>query len=475
MPSTLTPPIARTLEQANAINMLLWARVEALTATIEGQSARILDLEARLGQNSSNSSRPPSSDAPYNKPKRKPPEAPSGRKAGGQPGHEGRTREAAEPDDVQDRTPTHCKHCGLEFPPGTAVGDVLVHQSVEIEVVRRVTEWRLRSCTCPNCKKQTRAERPVDMPQSAFGPRLEAAISMLSARYRLSRREVVEIVRDLFGAGLSVGSVQAICERVSEVIAPAVEAVGKDITVAPVVHADETGWKQKALKMWLWLAATDREAFFVLARDRGRDALAKLLAKEFRGVVHCDRWRPYERFAADWRQLCHSHLRRDFQALIDRGGVAKPLGERLLRASNRLFHLWHAFQRGELTRAEMALALVPVRMHVGTALADALHCDDRKARALAKDLRRQWPALWTFVHTEGVVPTNNDAERTLRPSVLWRRGSFGTQSDAGSRFVERMLTVIHTAKRRGIPLLDWLAAACAAPTPNLLLRPCLSG
>ena len=445
MPST-PPPVARTLEQANAIIAMLWVELQALRQ-------EVAELWAKVGQNSSNSSRPPSTDAPWNKPKRKPPEGPSGRKAGGQPGHEGKTREAAKPDEVKEARPTRCEHCGEEIPPDTRM-DFEVRQSVEIQIVCKVTEWRLGRCTCPKCRKVSRAERPAGMPETAFGPRLEAAVALLSSRFRLSRREVVAVMHDLFGADVSLGSVQAICERVSTVVAPAVEAVARDIAAALVIHADETGWAQKALKAWLWLAATDTEALFVLAGDRGRKALAKLLAEEFHGIVHCDRWRPYERFAAEWRQLCHAHLRRDFQALIDRGGAAKPLGERLLRVSDRLFHFWHAFQRGEITRDEMALALVPVRMQLGAALSDALASDDRKARALAKDLRRQWPALWTFVHAAGVEPTNNTAERTLRPAVLWRRGSHGTQSDAGSRFVERMLTVIHTAQRRGILVFD---------------------
>jgi len=466
MPHT-PPPVARTLEEANEIIARLWARIEE-------QDERIRELEARLAQNSSNSSRPPSTDAPWNKPKRKPPEGPSGRKAGGQPGHFGRTREPVPPekvDQVVDVMPERCSVCGRDLSPDAAAEDAHAHQVTEIEPRSRVTEYRLWRKRCPHCGGHTRANRPPEVPKEAFGPRLKATISLLSSRFRMSRREVVEAIRDLFGAELSVGSAQAICEKVSGVVAPATEAVKRDLTAATAVHADETGWAEKAVKAWLWMAATDREAYFVLARDRGRDALAKLLAEEFHGVVHCDRWRPYERFANEWRQLCHSHLRRDFQALIDRGGSAKPIGERLLRNSDQLFHLWHAFQRGEITRKEMARSLVPVRMHIGTALADAKYSDDRKARALAKDLYRQWPALWTFVHTDGVVPTNNQAERTLRPAVLWRKGSHGTQSAAGSRFVERMLTVIHTAKRRGIPLLDWLERACASPSPNLVLQP----
>lgn len=189
----------------------------------------------------------------------------------------------------------------------------------------------------------------------------------------------------------------------------------------------------------------------MLDDDRCGEALAELLPEYFEGVVHSDRWKPYQRFLDAWRQFCRAHLHRDFQALIDRGGSARPLGERLLAAKNLLFQSCHALQRGELSRADLAWEVVPVRIAFGGALSSALPCDDKKANALAKDLRRHWPALWTFVCTAGVEPTNNNAERTLRPAVLWRKGSFGTQVDARNRFVERILTVIHTAKRRGIP------------------------
>jgi transposase len=468
------PPFATSLEQARSIVITLWAEVQKLTLAVQRQEARIRELEARLAQNSSNSSRPPSTDKPWDKPKRKPPEGSSGRKPGGQPGHKGVTRDTLEPDETHDEAPDRCECCGVEFDGSVPLVEAVVRQEIEIELARRVKEHRYWARQCPHCRHTTRAERPASQPAQTFGPRLKAVAALMASRFRMTRREAVAYFRDVHGVPLSLGSTQAICEHVSDVVAPAVEAVSRDVTAAPVVHADETGWKQKGRTRWLWLAATDHEAYFLLADNRGGAALAKLLPEDFEGVVHSDRWKPYQRFVDAWRQLCHAHLRRDFQALIDRGGSAKPIGERLLTASNRLFHAWHAFQRGELSRADLALELVPVRMHFGGALSDALRCDDRKAKALAKDLRRHWPALWTFVHTAGVEPTNNNAERTLRPAVLWRKGSFGTQSDAGNRFVERMLTVIHTAKRRGIPILDWLERACASPTPDLVLRPCLT-
>lgn len=196
---------------------------------------------------------------------------------------------------------------------------------------------------------------------------------------------------------------------------------------------------------------------------------------DWQGFLHSDRWRPYEVYDVRRRQVCHSHLRRDFQGATDRGGDAKRHGEWLLAESNRLFHIWHAFDRGEITRAEMVDTMRPVQMRWGRALARAVDSTDRKTRTLARDLLRQWPAIWTFVYVDGVEPSNNDAERVLRPAVLWRKGSFGTWSDEGSLFVTRMLTVIETARRRGVRVLDWQEQACQAAMAGAAPPPLLSG
>lgn len=458
------PPVARTLEEANEIIATLFRRVQ--------------DLEARLSQNSGNSSRPPSSDMPWSKPKRPPPRESSGRKPGGQPGHAAHVREpvpAEQVDEVVDVHPERCTVCGAELPPDVPGDDAHAHQVTDLpESPARVTEYRLWRKRCPHCGGRTRAKRPAHVPEDAFGPRLKAVVTTLTAKYRVSRREAVVVLHDLFGVDMSVGSVQATCERVSEAVAPAVEAVGREVAAAPAVHADETGWRQKRAMHWLWVTTTRRAAYFVLAEDRGRAALSLLLPEGFAGVVQSDRWRPYERFG-DNRQLCHAHLRRDFQAAIDRGGDGKALGEWMLKESDRLFHLWHAFERGEMTRPEMHLALRPVQMRFGRTIARALDSPDRRLRALARDLDRQWFPLWTFATVDGVEPTNNDAERALRPAVLWRKGSFGTRSDKGSAFVARLLTVVHTAKRSNVDLVLWLRDACLNASAGLAPNPLLSG
>lgn len=234
---------------------------------------------------------------------------------------------------------------------GAPAEDAHRYQVVDLPEERaRVTEYRLWRKRCPRCGGRTRAKRPAEATPDAFGSRLKAVVTLLSSEYRLSRREVVQVIQDLFGVDLSVGSVQGICEGVSEAVSSVVADVKRDVERSCAVHADETGWRQKGNMRWLWAAVTQGEAVFQVEPDRGRSALSRLLNETFDGIVTSDRWRPYDRFEDGRRQLCHAHLRRDFQAAIDRGGVSREIGEQLLGASNRMFEVWHASKRGEMDR-----------------------------------------------------------------------------------------------------------------------------
>jgi transposase len=193
-------------------------------------------------------------------------------------------------------------------------------------------------------------------------------------------------------------------------------------------------------------------------------------------VVGSDRWSAYSRFPAERRALCYAHLKRDFQALVDRGGEAEPIGRWGLAEIERLFGLWHRFRAGEFDRAELQRRLVPLQARLGRLLRRGRASPDWKAVGLSRQLHKWWPALWTFARVEGVEPTNNVAERALRPAVLWRKGSFGSDSEAGSRFAERLLTLVASCRQQGRPLLAFLVEAIEAalrgsPSPSLLPAP----
>jgi transposase len=455
----------------------LQAQVHVLQTENATLRTRIRDLETRVGQDSSNSSRPPSSDPPYAVRKR--PASPTGRRRGGQPGHPGSFRSllpVEQVDDVVVVAPEQCHQCQQPFPNTKARRRARVwrHQVVELlPLTVRVTEYQMEVRRCRQCGKRTRATLPAGVPLRSFGPRLTAVVALLSGRYRLSRREVQQVLMDLWNVRLSLGAVLRHERAQSAALAPVAAEVRAAVQQAAVVNLDETGWREGKRRAWLWTAVTPSLTAFLIDRSRGATALVALLGESFAGLVGSDRWSVYNRFPAERRALCYAHLKRDFQALVDRGGEAEPTGRWGLAELERLFALWHRFRAGEFDRQALLRRLVPLQARLGRLVWRGEASPDRKAAALCHALDRWWAALWTFARVEGVEPTNNSAERALRPAVLWRKGSFGSDSPTGSRFAERLLTVAATCRQQGRRLLDILVAAGDAvlqgtPAPSLL-------
>ena len=316
--------------EAQALILALQAQVVALQTEVAALHAQRRELQARLGQDSSNSSRPPSSDPPHAPRKRQ--ASPTGRTRGGQPGHPGRFRALLPVEQVDDLVvvvPERCRHCQRPLPATDArcPGRPWRHQVVEVlPLAVRVTEYQLQVRRCPACGCRTRASLPPGVPRRAFGPRLTAVVALLSGRYRLSRRDVRQALMDLWGVRLSLGAVVRQEQAQSAALAPVVEEAWAAVQQAPVVNVDETGWRQQRQRAWLWTAVTAGVTVFLIERSRGGAAVEALLGAQFAGVVGSDRWSAYRRFPAKRRALCWAHLKRDFQALVDRGGAAAPIG-----------------------------------------------------------------------------------------------------------------------------------------------------
>jgi transposase len=484
-PVRLAPELWATVpapDPAPLLEQLATLRLEnaALRAENAVLQARVRELEARLGQNSSNSSRSPSSDPPQVPPKRR--ARRSGRNRGGQPGHRGAFRALLpieQVDEIVAVVPEGCRHCGQPFPATTAHGRARVwrHQVVELlPLAVRVTEYRMALRRCAACGKRTRADLPAGVPRRPFGVRLTAVIALLSGRYRLSRREVRQMLQDLWAVRVSLGAVVRQEQAQSAALAPVVEEARTVVQQAAVVNMDETGWRQAQQRAWLWTVVTAELTVFRIDRHRSGAVAEGLLGADFAGVVGSDRWSAYNQFPAARRALCWAHLKRDFQALVDRGGEAEPIGRWGLAEIERLFALWHRFRAGEFDRQELQRRLIPLQARMGRLLRRGSENPDRKVAGLCRDLSKWWAALWTFARVDGVEPTNNGAERALRPAVLWRKGSFGADSAAGSRFAARLLTVVASCRQQGRPLLAFLVAANEAallgsPPASLLPTP----
>jgi transposase len=436
--------------------------------------AEVRELRARLKLDSRNSSKPPSSDPPGSR--RKPARGPGGRKAGGQPGHEGKSRPAFAPEDVDRREEAHpkcCHLCGGDL-RGAARGvlDPVRHQVVDLPVApAELAEYLLHRVLCPRCGVVTTAPLPAGVPSGAVGPRLQAVFALLVGRFRLSRREALEAAAALFGpkAEVSLGTLSALEKRTSEALAAGWEEAKVAVRASAIAHADETSYRPG----WLWTACTSVVSFFLVDPNRSRAASQRLLGEDFPGVIVTDRWASYDHHPSRRRQLCWAHLKRNGQELVDRGGSAARVGRAVLRAVDAVFSAWEDLGAGRLTVPSMARRLAPARRELLDALRRGRTNADRKAAALCNDLLKRFVSLWTFARRQGVEPTNNLAEREIRPAVLWRKGCFGASCDAGRRFTERILTVTRTLRRQGRDILAYLEAAIRArlagtPAPGLL-------
>lgn len=450
------------------------AYITALEAHIETLTAQVAELQARLNQNSRNSSRPPSSDPPWQRDKPKPPQGK--RRPGGQPGHPGHHRSLL-PEGQVDRiirlVPEQCEACGEPLAAAAGANDPadLRHQVTELpELSATITEYQQAARRCRGCGHVTRARRPAGVGDETFGPRLQAVVALLSGRYRVSRREVVALLADLWGVEVGLGTVVRLEQATSAALASVVDEAEAAVQHEPMANLDETGWWQGRQRAWLWTVVTASLTVFRIAPKRAGQVARELLGPDWRGIVGSDRFSGYAWLRVCWRQLCWAHLKRDFQKLVDQGGTAAPVGTSALAVERQVFVLWHRFRAGALDRASLQRELEPLQGELWRILAAG---ERDHVAGVCSRLLNLWPALWTFARVPDVEPTNNAAEQALRPAVLWRKGSFGTHSDEGSRFAERMLTVAATCRQQGRNLLDLLlatnqAARLGAPPPSLL-------
>lgn len=446
--------------------------------------ARVERLEARLKQHSGNSSRPPSTDPPST-PKPPPKERASGRNPGGQPGHPGTTRELKPIEalaDLQEYVPTHCEHCQGALPQEAGEHDPhpVRHQVTDVApVVVETIEHRLHARTCLHCQRRTWAQLPPEVSRTTHGPRLQAIGALLTGGYQLSRRAVRELFGDLFGEEIALGTISALEANTAAVLSTPYQEVAAAVAQAAAVNVDETRWWEKHRLTWLWLAATPELALFRLDPHRSRAAFEQLLspkqAEQERTVI-TDRYSAYAHLLGDDHALCWSHLKRDFTGWQDAGGAAAPFGKRALKLTHQLFEHWHAFRADEFDRSQLCERLRPVQTAFRELFEEARASGHWKVAGPAGQLLKHWEALWTFSRRAGVEPTNNHAERALRRAVLWRKGSFGHQSERGRSFVERMLTVAASLRLQGKNVLAYLEAAIRAAqsgtaAPSLLPAP----
>ena len=450
--------------------------LEELVARLKEQvaalSKQVEELTEKLGLNSSNSNLPPSSDPPggtgsstERKKARNKRKGKGKRKRGGQPGHRGAHRELLPEDQVdkfEELFPKRCNNCWASLPE-VADPRAKRYQVTEVPPMRpHTTEFRRHCVECEHCGHKTRARYDETViPASPFGPRLMSLVALLTGVYHVSRRKTATLLSDMVGVRISLGAISAIEGRVSEAVKPAADEVRDHVEQADVKHTDGTTWLQAGVPRALWTIATTAATLFKIVIDSSSATLRPLFGK-LKGILVSDRATALGLWAMKRRQICWAHLVRKFVSFSEREGRAGAFGCELLNYTGILFEYWHDYKDGKLDRSTFLKWMTPVREQIEALLAKAVAADIPRLSGSCADILAHKDALWTFVERDDVEPTNNHAERELRAFVLWRKRSFGTQSDRGNLFAERVMTIAHTARKQRKDVLEFLTACCEA-------------
>jgi transposase len=431
------------------------------------------DLRRQVSRNSGNSSVAPSANPPW-APRPTVKKKPTGRKPGGQPGHQGhcRTLLAADAvDEVVQHRPARCQSCGGELDAACAGELVDRHQVTELpRRAVRVTEHQALACRCGRCGQVTKGAIPEQFSRSVVGERLTAAICFASARVHGSRRAVEELLEEMLGASLSLGTVIARERELTAALAEPYRQAKEVIQQAPAKNVDETSWRRAG--RFLWVAATRALAVFHLDPCRNRDAMHQLLGLEVSGTICTDRYGVYQKVPLEQRGLCWAHLQRDFTELSEQQASA-ALGAAGVELCHQVHRLWDQFAAGTIVRSMLQKRAKELRRQMKKLLNEGRDSTAKRASTFCKELLRFEPALWTFTRVEGIEPTNNHAERMLRPAVMWRKQSLGSHSLEGCRFVERVMTALQTLRLTGRSAIDYFEQAIHAlrhglPPPALI-------
>jgi len=448
------PPALPILE---CVGCRSWsAERAALEARILVLETLIRDLQDRL--------KPPPPKRPAEPQPPAPAKVPTGKRRGAQPGHPPHLKSFLPSERVKavvDYAPECCTSCDKSLSAIPNDPDPKRHQVAELPaILAEITEHRGHSRTCP-CGHTTRAPIPADIRKYSLGPHLTATAIYFIGSFGLSKRNAEEVFEGLFGVPVALGTISNLEREATAALEPAYREARKAVADAPVKNVDETGWKQGGLKRWLWAAATETATVFLIHPRRNLDALTHLLGK-LTGILVSDRWVIYDDWPEEQRQLCWAHVKRNWEKRIERGGEAKELGERWLAGQKKVFELWHLFKDGKCTREAMQTEMTAAVESLGEVLLEGSYSPDASLAAYCRRLQEKFPMYWLFTSAEGVEPTNNHAERVQRRAVLWRRKSFGCASQAGCRFVERILTVVQTLRLQGRNALEFLSRCIAA-------------
>lgn len=428
------------------------------------------DLREKLNTSSGNSSKPPSQD-PFRKTRSN---TPSGKKPGGQPGHEGHKRKTYPPEEVTktvDLKPSSCPSCSRcqfdEIPVS-----IELRQVIELpEMPPEITQYNIYTCRCGHCGKHVRADTPKEA-ERGFGPRLMGFVTMLTGEGHVTKRKICALTGHL-GLKISLGALCNIHKLASVILEEPSQTIHKHVMEQEQVNGDESGWRLRRKRCWIWIGATRTATVFKIDPLRSREAFKRIFGS-FKGTLTTDRHGAYNDHEGG-KQTCLAHIKRDFEKVSERSEIDGSFGRILQEQLALIFRSWSEFKEGSIVRTALqAKAAEPIENIRVTLMFAAQNAKSSKTVAFAYNILDRFPTLWTFLYQEGVEPTNNLAERGLRPAVIFRKISGGSQSEWGLRFIERLMTVVCTLKQNTGNVFEFLTksfqshlGARAPPSPLL--------
>jgi transposase len=447
-------------------------------------------LHQRLNQDSTNSSKAPSTDGPEAKARRKaekeaeeatPSNSKHGmRKQGAQPGH----RPVEQPfipieevETIEDCKPDYCAHCGHSLEGEPDDPNPYRKQFFDFEIIIHAKEIRQHSIECPYCGEITKGTLPKEARGSIYSPNIVALVGVLTGLYQISRRMTAMFIKEMLGIPISVGSVSNLEKELTESTVPVMEEIEIVAQNAEQGNADETGFGMANGKQgWLWVLVTPLAVLFRLLESRS-GACARRILGSFEGILTSDRYAGYNWYDAGKRQLCWAHLKRDFKAMCELGAAGEAIGKGLLKQTKLMFRLWHRFKKWKESQegkgVKISMTVLESQMgRIRKRILALLEEGKRQGIKKCEMILKVEELLWTFLREEGVEPTNNAAERAMRPAVLWKKRSFGVESERGARYVESMLSIWMTSRLNGVNPIQFLRelvknSRSTLPTPSI--------
>ena len=474
--------LRRELDKAGERISRQQERISRQQEQIGKQQGRIAEQEKQIGQlekelsgwrrNSTNSSKPPSSDGlagPQRARCRKPDsKSKSKRKPGGQAGHPGHYRKLVEPSQVSETVvvlPEQCRGCGASFTKAAQadnrLGEPYRHQVVELPPIQaHIIEYQCCQLQCAHCGTATKATLPEEF-RSQTGPRLTALVAYLTVVCRMPRRVTQRFLEQAMGISLSLGNTQSCWEQVSEAVAEPYAELEQKLPAERVLNVDETSWRLNGEKRWIWAFVAHAFTFYVVAASRGAEVLETLLGAAFSGILCSDRLATYLSYHKGKAQLCWAHLKRNLLAILEQDGdwQTQRFARDALAQYAKLFRLWWKFREGKIDRTQLIQRSLRIRRAFLNLAIRWWDCDHREVANMANAIGQNFDKLFCFIDEPGVEPTNNVAERKLRIAVQWRKTSFGNRSLAGTVATARLLTISQTCAQQDRPVLDYFCQA----------------